>query len=87
MAESAIAAQKCDLVGNPYEDSLSEAQRQSVDFANFTASLRKRTGGAIEVDVVDAGRRNQSSTRHKPSARPRVTGTSSRRRTTASNFT
>ncbi len=56
VAESAIAAQKCDLVGNPYEDSLSAAQRQSVDFANFTASLRKRTGGAIEVDVVDAGR-------------------------------
>ena len=55
VAESAIAAQKCDLVGNPYEDSLSAAQRQSVDFANFTASLRKRTGGAIEVDVVERG--------------------------------
>jgi hypothetical protein len=56
VADAGLAAQKCDLVGNPFDDSLSAAQRQSVDFANFVAMLRKRTGGAIEVEAVHAGR-------------------------------
>jgi hypothetical protein len=29
-----------------------------VDFANFVATLRRRSGGAIAVDTVDAGRRS-----------------------------
>jgi CheY-like chemotaxis protein len=48
---------KCDLVGNPFDDSLSTAQRQSVDFANFVAMLQRRTRGAIRVDVVNGGRK------------------------------
>lgn len=59
VADAGLAAQKCDLVGNPFEDGLSPAQHQSVDFANFAATLKQRTGGAIVVDVVNAGRRNQ----------------------------
>jgi CheY-like chemotaxis protein len=55
-AETAVAANKCDVVGNPYDDSLSNAQRQSVDFANFVATLHRRTGGSIQVDVVNGGR-------------------------------
>jgi len=55
-AETTLAANKCDVVGNPFDDSLSNAQRQSVDFANFVATLRRRTGGAIQVDVVNGGR-------------------------------
>jgi CheY-like chemotaxis protein len=58
VADVALPAQSCDLVGNPFEDSISPAQRQSVDFANFAATLRQRTGGAIVVDAVSAGRRN-----------------------------
>jgi CheY-like chemotaxis protein len=50
--------QKCDLVGNPFDDALSPAQRQSLDFANFAATLRQRTRGAIDVVAVNAGRRN-----------------------------
>ena len=57
LAEAGLAAPKCDLVGNPFDDALSAAQHQSVDFANFTAMLRQRTGGDIQVDVVNAGRR------------------------------
>ena len=57
MAAAETPASKCDLVGNPFEDGLSAAQRQSVDFANFAATLQRRTGGAIRVDVVNAGRR------------------------------
>ncbi len=57
LADAGAAASKCDLVGNPFDDSLSNAQRQSVDFANFTATLRRRTDGDIQVEVVNAGRR------------------------------
>jgi len=59
VADTDMPLQKCDLVGNPFEDALSAAQHQSVDFANFAATLRQRTGGAISVDVVNAGRRSQ----------------------------
>ena len=58
VADAALPSQSCDLVGNPFEDAISPAQRQSVDFANFAATLRRRTGGAIVVDTVSAGRRN-----------------------------
>jgi hypothetical protein len=58
VAEPSVPFQKCDMVGNPFDDSLAPAQRQSVDFANFAASLRKRTGGAVVVETVSAGRRN-----------------------------
>jgi hypothetical protein len=58
VAEPAVPFQKCDMVGNPFDDSLAPAQRQSLDFANFVASLRKRTGGVVVVEIVNAGRRN-----------------------------
>jgi CheY-like chemotaxis protein len=56
LAAAEVLANKCDLVGNPFDDALSPAQRQSVDFANFAATLARRTGGAIQIDIVDAGR-------------------------------
>jgi CheY-like chemotaxis protein len=55
-ADVGLAASKCDVVGNPYDDSLPAAQRQSVDFANFVATLRRRTGGAIQIEIVNGGR-------------------------------
>jgi CheY-like chemotaxis protein len=58
VADPALPFQKCDLVGNPFDDTLSPAQRQAVDFANLAASLRQRTGGGIVVETVNAGRRN-----------------------------
>jgi len=58
VAEATLPTQKCDLVGNPYEDALSPAQRQSVAFANFALLLAQRTAGAVTVETVTAGRRN-----------------------------
>jgi CheY-like chemotaxis protein len=58
VADPTLPLRKCDIVGNPFDDSLSPAQRQTVDFANFVATLRRRSGGAIAVDTVDAGRRS-----------------------------
>ena len=58
VADPMLPLRKCDVVGNPFNDSLSPAQRQTVDFANFAATLRRRSGGAIAVDAVDGGRRS-----------------------------
>jgi CheY-like chemotaxis protein len=46
---------KCELIGNPFEDSLSGQQRQSLAFANLIAGMRQRTGGAITVAIENAG--------------------------------
>jgi CheY-like chemotaxis protein len=45
---------KCDLVGNPFEDSLSGQQRVSLTFANLVAGVRQRTAGAINVVTENA---------------------------------
>jgi hypothetical protein len=58
VAETTLPTQDCDIVGNPYEDAMSPAQRQSVAFANFALLLAQRTAGAITVETVTAGRRN-----------------------------
>jgi CheY-like chemotaxis protein len=48
-ASAALPAAKCDLVGNPFEESLTGQQRQSLGFANLVAGVRQRTSGAITV--------------------------------------
>jgi CheY-like chemotaxis protein len=48
-ASAALPAAKCDLVGNPFEESLNGQQRQSLAFANLVAGVHQRTSGAITV--------------------------------------
>ncbi len=50
-----IPVSKCDVIGNPFEESLNGQQRQSLAFANLIAGARQRTGGAISVVVETAG--------------------------------
>lgn len=57
LAAADLPVQRCDLVGNPFEDSLSAAQRQSLDFANLIATVRQQTAGDVQVRVDYAGRR------------------------------
>jgi CheY-like chemotaxis protein len=52
---ASLPANKCDVVGNPFEESLSGQQRQSLAFANLVAGVRQRTGGTITVAIEDAG--------------------------------
>jgi CheY-like chemotaxis protein len=54
-ANSSLPASKCDLMGNPFEESLSGQQRQSIAFANLVAGVRQRTAGAITVVFDNAG--------------------------------
>jgi CheY-like chemotaxis protein len=55
LAGAGVPASKCDLVGNPFEESLSGQQRQSLAFANLIAGVRQRTAGAITVAIESAG--------------------------------
>ena len=50
-----LLASKCDVIGNPFEESLSGQQRQSLAFANLIAGMRQRTAGAITVAIENAG--------------------------------
>jgi CheY-like chemotaxis protein len=53
-AAASLPASKCDLVGNPFEDSLSGQQQQAIAFANLVAGVRQRTNGAITVVTENA---------------------------------
>jgi len=55
LAAASLPASKCDVVGNPFEESLSGQQRQSLAFANLVAGVRQRTSGAISVAIESAG--------------------------------
>ncbi|AMN48179.1 hypothetical protein ACG33_13945 [Steroidobacter denitrificans] len=48
--------QRCDLVGNPFEDALTAAQRQSLAFANLIASTQQETT-ALTFDIHYEGRK------------------------------
>ncbi|HEY4446069.1 MAG TPA: response regulator [Steroidobacteraceae bacterium] len=54
-AGASVLASKCDVVGNPFEESLSGQQRQSLAFANLIAGVRQRTAGAITVAIENEG--------------------------------
>ncbi len=61
-ANATLPASKCDLVGNPVEESAAGQQRQSLAFANLVAGIRQKSGGAISVSIgiLDGGRVEQS---------------------------
>jgi CheY-like chemotaxis protein len=54
-AMPAIAVSKCDVIGNPFEESLTAQQRQSLAFANLVAGVRQRSAGTISVILETAG--------------------------------
>jgi CheY-like chemotaxis protein len=54
-ASAVLPVGKCDLIGNPYEESLAGQQRQSLPFANLVAGVRQRSGGAISVIIENVG--------------------------------
>ena len=50
-AAPTVLLARCDLIGNPSEDSSFAQQRQSLAFANLTAGVRQRSAGAITVAI------------------------------------
>jgi CheY-like chemotaxis protein len=48
---------RCDVVGNPYEENMTAAQRQSLAFANLLSSLRGASSDFLSVEVHHLGRK------------------------------
>ncbi|MET0660566.1 MAG: hypothetical protein ABW110_20675, partial [Steroidobacteraceae bacterium] len=57
LAAEDLQARRCDVIGNPYEDGLRSAQRQSLAFANLVSTTRTETDGRLNVEVIFAGRK------------------------------
>jgi CheY-like chemotaxis protein len=64
-APASVLVSKCDVMGNPFEESLSGQQRQSLAFANLIAGVRQRTAGAITV-AMESGGSGRPSTSYPP---------------------
>jgi CheY-like chemotaxis protein len=56
LAAPASPASQCEQVGNPFDDTRAGASREPLPFANLAASVRQRTGGAIELELVPGPR-------------------------------
>jgi CheY-like chemotaxis protein len=56
IAADDLPVKRCDLIGNPFDDSLTSAQRQSLPFANLVTSIPQQTGNALSVEVAHGGR-------------------------------
>lgn len=54
-ASASLPVGKCDLIGNPLDDSLSAQQHPSAAFAGIQAGVRQRSHGAITVAFEYAG--------------------------------
>jgi len=57
VADDELPATRCSIVSNPFEDSLTAAQRQSLAFANLASSVRQDTADRLVVEVHHEGRR------------------------------
>jgi CheY-like chemotaxis protein len=57
MASDELPVKRCDLIGNPFDDSLAAAQRQSVAFANLISTIKQQSGDSLAIEVNNAGRR------------------------------
>ena len=57
LAADDLPMKRCDMVGNPFDDGLNAAQRQSLGFANLVSSVRQETADALTIVVAHEGRR------------------------------
>jgi hypothetical protein len=57
VAADEVPFKRCDQVGNPFEDSLAPAQRQSLAFANLLSTIRQQAADGLVIEVTHAGRR------------------------------
>jgi CheY-like chemotaxis protein len=57
MAADELPIPRCDLRGNPFDDSLTTAQRQSLAFANLVSTIKQQSADTLTIEVAYAGRR------------------------------
>lgn len=68
LAPADMPANRCDVVGNPYEESLRPAEREPAALAALVTSTRERSHGAVELNVVRADRAPASDYPHESEA-------------------
>jgi hypothetical protein len=51
VAPDELVFSRCNAVGNPHEDSLPPAQRESLGFANLVGEFRAETQGALDIQL------------------------------------
>jgi len=56
LAPPTSPASQCEQLGNPFSDSLANVSGQPIAFANLASSVRRRTGGAIELELSSGPR-------------------------------
>lgn len=56
LASDDLPFKRCDVVGNPFDESMTAAQRQSLAFANLLSSLRSGDSNSLVVEVQHMGR-------------------------------
>ena len=56
LAPPSTPAAQCEQVGNPVDELQGGTSRQPLAFANLAASVRKRTEGAIELELAPGPR-------------------------------
>jgi hypothetical protein len=49
LAPDELAYSRCNVVGNPLEDSLAPSQRESLGYANLVGEFRSATRGALDI--------------------------------------
>jgi hypothetical protein len=54
VAPDELLFSRCNAVGNPHEDGLPPAQRESLGFANLAGGLRASTQGALDIQLSPA---------------------------------
>ena len=65
LAAPTSPAGQCEQVGNPFDETRGGASRQPLGFANLAASVKQRTGGAIQLELV-AGPRERLAVSYPP---------------------
>ncbi|MFZ2509186.1 MAG: response regulator [Steroidobacteraceae bacterium] len=56
LAAPTTAASQCEQMGNPYDDTQGGTARPPQDFASLAAAVRRRTDGAIELEIAPGPR-------------------------------
>ena len=56
LASAATTAAQCEQMGNPYDDTQGGAARPPIAFANLAVMVRRRTNGAIELELATGPR-------------------------------
>jgi CheY-like chemotaxis protein len=60
LANAAMSMRRCDLIGNPFEDGLSEGAHQSNEFINMLAMITRNGVEPPQVRIVAGGRKPAS---------------------------